>query len=83
MVMVQVKPIIDNFGLTEDRNQEFILRLMGLCKSLEDPNKLIPCGTKDPRTGKRLHYPPINIKDLTAGVPQDLTDEIKEFDKGG
>ena len=82
MVMVQIKPIIDSFGLTEDRNQEFILRLMGLCKSLDDPEKLIPCGTKDPRTGERLHYPPISIKDLTAGVPQELTDEIKEFDRG-
>tara|TARA_R100001510_G_C7653086_1_gene211118 strand:- start:955 stop:3459 length:2505 start_codon:yes stop_codon:yes gene_type:complete len=82
MVMVQIKPIIDSFGLTEDRNQEFILRLMGLCKSLDDPSKLMPCGTKDPKTGKRLHYPPINIKDLTAGVPQELTDEIKEFDRG-
>ncbi len=81
MVMVQIKPIIDSFGLTEDRNQEFILRLMGLCKSLDDPSVLMPCGTKDPRTGKRLHYPPINIKDLTAGVPQELTDKIKEFDR--
>ncbi len=81
LVMVQVKPIIDNFGMTEDRNKAFILRLMGLCKSLEDPNKLIPCGTKDPRTGERLHYPPITIKDLTAGVPQELSDEIRSFDK--
>ena len=51
LVMVQVKPIIDGFGMTEDRNKAFILRLMKLCRSLEDPNKLMPCGTKDPRTG--------------------------------
>ena len=82
MVMVQIKPIIDSFGLTEDRNQEFILRLMGLCRSLDDPNKLIPCGTKDPKTGKKLHQPPINIRQLTDGVPQELTDKIKEFDRG-
>ena len=81
MVMVQIKPIIDNFGLTEDRNSEFILRLMGLCKSLKDPGKLMPCGTKDPRTGERLHRPPINIKDLTSGLPQELSNEIREFDK--
>ena len=81
LVMVQVKPIIDNFGMTEDRNKAFILRLMGLCKSLEDPNKLIPCGTKDPRTGERLHHPPITIKELTAGVPQELSDEIRDYDK--
>ena len=81
LVMVQVKPIIDGFGMTEDRNKEFILRLMGLCKSLEDPSKLIPCGTKDPRTGERLHYPPITIKELTAGVPQELSDEIRDYDK--
>ena len=81
LVMVQVKPIIDNFGMTEDRNKAFILRLMKLCKSLEDPNKLIPCGTKDPRTGERLHHPPIAIKELTAGIPQELSDEIRDYDK--
>ena len=80
MVMVQIKPIIDNFGLTEDRNKDFILRLMGLCRSLEDPEKLVPCGTRDPETGKRKHHPPINIRDLTAGVPQELSLEIREFD---
>ena len=80
MVMVQIKPIIDSFGLTEDRNKEFILRLMGLCKSIDDPNKLIPCGTKDPTTGKSLHYPRINIRDLTSGVPQELSDRIRQFD---
>jgi len=81
LVMVQVKPIIDNFGMTEDRNKAFILRLMKLCKSLDDPNKLIPCGTKDPRTGEKLHHPPITIKELTAGIPQELSDEIRDFDK--
>jgi hypothetical protein len=80
LVMVQVKPIIDNFGMTEDRNKAFILRLMGLCRSLEDRNKIIPCGTKDPKTGKRLHLPPITIRELTAGVPQELSDEIRDFD---
>jgi len=80
LVMVQVKPIIDGFGMTEDRNKAFILRLMKLCRSLEDPNKIIPCGTKDPRTGKRLHHPPITIKELTAGVPQELSDEIRSYD---
>ena len=80
MVMVQIKPIIDSFGLTEDRNKEFILRLMGLCKSIDDPSKLMPCGTKDPRTGKRLHQPPINIRDLTSGLPQELSDRIRQFD---
>ena len=64
----------------QNRNKEFILRLMGLCKSLEDPSKLIPCGTKNPRTGERLHYPPITIKELTAGVPQELSDEIRDID---
>jgi hypothetical protein len=81
LVMVQVKPIIDAFGMTEDRNKEFILRLMGLCRSLKDPSKLMPCGTKDPRTGERLHHPPITIKELTAGIPQELSDEIKDYDK--
>lgn len=81
LVMVQVKPIIDNFGLTEDRNKAFILRLMGLCKSLKDPNVLIPCGTKDPRTGESLHHPPIKIKELTSGIPQELASDIKEYDK--
>ena len=80
LVMVQVKPIIDAFGMTEDRNKAFILRLMKLCRSLEDPNRIIPCGTKDPRTGKRLHHPPITIKELTAGVPQELSDEIRSYD---
>jgi len=80
LVMVQVKPIIDAFGMTEDRNKAFILRLMKLCRSLEDPKKLMPCGTKDPRTGKRLHHPPITIKELTAGVPQELSDEIRDYD---
>jgi cytidyltransferase-like protein len=81
LVMVQVGPIIDNFGLTEDRNRDFILRLMKLCRSLKDPRKLVPCGTKDPKTGSRLHEPPINIRNLTAGLPQELSDEIKQFDK--
>ena len=82
LVMVQLKPIIDNFGLTEDRNKAFILRLMGLCRSTDGTGSLVPCGTKDPKTGNRLHEPPINIRDLTSGLPQDLTDEIKQFDKG-
>ncbi len=82
LVMVQIKPIIDSFGMTEDRNKAFILRLMGLCKSKKDQTQLIPCGTKDPRTGEKLHEPPINIRDLTSGLPQELTDEIKKFDKG-
>ena len=81
LVMVQVRPIIDAFGMTEDRNKAFILRLMGLCRSLDDPNKIIPCGTKDPRTGKRLHHPPITIKELTSGIPQELSDEIRDYDK--
>lgn len=81
LVMVQIKPIIDGFGMTEDRNKAFILRLMGLCRSLKDPTQLVPCGTKDAKTGERLHEPPINIRDLTSGLPQELTDEIKQFDK--
>lgn len=81
MVMVQIKPIIDSFGLTEDRNKDFILRLMGLCRSLKDPSQLMPCGTKDPRTGERLHEPPTNIKNLTSGLPLELADEIRQFDK--
>ena len=82
LVMVQIKPIIDSFGMTEDRNKAFILRLMGLCRSKKDRTQLVPCGTKDPRTGERLHEPPINIRDLTSGLPQELTDEIRKFDKG-
>ena len=81
LVMVQVKPIIDNFGMTEDRNQDFILRLMKLCRSSKDPRQLVPCGTKDPKTGKSLHKPPINIRNLTAGIPQELASEIRDFDK--
>ncbi len=81
LVMVQVKPIIDNFGMTEDRNKDFILRLMKLCRSSKDPRQLIHCGTKDPKTGKNLHEPPINMRQLTAGIPQELADEIKQFDK--
>lgn len=81
LVMIQVKPIIDSFGMTEDRNKAFILRLMGLCRSKKDQTQLVPCGTKDARTGEKLHEPPINIRNLTAGLPQELTDEIKKFDK--
>ena len=81
LVMVQIKPIIDNFGMTEDRNQDFILRLMKLCRSSKDPRQLVPCGTKDPKTGKSLHEPPINIRNLTAGIPQELASEIRDFDK--
>ena len=81
LVMVQIKPIIDNFGMTEDRNKAFILRLMGLCKSLKDPTQLVPCGSKDPKTGQRTHQPPINIRNLTAGIPPELAEEIREFDK--
>ena len=81
LVMVQIKPIIDSFEMTEDRNKAFILRLMGLCRSLEDPSKLMPCGTKDPRTGERLHEPPINIKELTSGLPLQLSEKIRQFDK--
>ncbi len=80
MVMVQLTPLIDQFGLTEDRNQDFILRLMGLCRSLKDPSVLMPCGTKDPTTNQSLHHPPIKMRKLTAGVPPDLAAEIKEFD---
>ena len=53
---------------------------MGLCRSLKDPTKLIPCGLKDPVTKKPLHEPRPRMKDIAAGIPQELRDEIKEFD---
>jgi len=80
LVMVQITPIIDAFGLTEDRNKLLIQRLMGLCRSLKDRTQLVPCGLKDPVTKKPLHEPRPTMRDITAGVPQDLKDEIKEFD---
>ena len=80
LVMVQITPIIDAFGLTEDRNKLLIQRLMGLCRSLKDKTQLIPCGLKDPVTKKPLHEPRPTMRDITAGIPQELKDEIKEFD---
>ena len=82
LVMVQITPIIDSFGLTEDRNKLLIQRLMGLCRSLKDRTQLIPCGLKDPVTKKPLHEPRPTMKDITAGIPQELKDEIKQFDSG-
>ncbi len=80
LVMVQITPIIDAFGLTEDRNKLLVQRLMGLCRSLKDKTQLIPCGLKDPITKKPLHEPRPTMRDITAGIPQELKDEIKEFD---
>jgi len=80
LVMVQITPIIDAFGLTEDRNKLLVQRLMGLCRSLKDRTQLIPCGLKDPVTKKSLHEPRPTMRDITAGIPQELKDEIKEFD---
>ena len=80
LVMVQIKPTIDSFGLTADRNKELILRLMGLCKSKKDPNKIIPCGSKDPRTGQPLHLPRATMRNITDGIPSELREKIKEFD---
>ena len=80
LVMVQIAPIIDNFGMTEDRNKLLVQRLMGLCRSLKDRNQLIPCGLKDPVTKKPLHEPRPTMRDITAGIPQELKDEIKKFD---
>ena len=80
LVMVQIKPTIDSFGLTADRNKELILRLMGLCKSKKDPNKIIPCGSKDPRTGQSLHLPRATMRNITDGIPSELREKIKEFD---
>lgn len=80
LVMVQIKPTIDSFGLTTDRNKELILRLMGLCKSKADPNKIIPCGSKDPRTGEALHLPRATMRSITDGIPSELREKIKEFD---
>ena len=82
LVMTQITPIIDNFGLTEDRNRLLVRRLMGLCVSLKDPTQLIPCGLKDPITKRPLHEPRPMMKDITAGIPQELKDQIKEFDSG-
>ena len=82
LVMTQITPIIDNFGLTEDRNRLLVRRLMGLCVSLNDPTKLMPCGLKDPVTKKALHEPRPMMKDITAGIPQELKDQIREFDSG-
>jgi cytidyltransferase-like protein len=82
LVMVQITPVIDNFGLTEDRNKLLIQRLMGLCRSLKDRTQLVPCGLKDPVTKKPLHEPRPTMKDITAGIPQELKDEIKQFDSG-
>jgi len=80
LVMVQITPIIDNFGMTEDRNKLLVQRLMGLCRSLKDRNQFIPCGLKDPVTKKPLHEPRPTMRDITAGIPQELKDEIKKFD---
>ncbi len=82
LVMVQIKPIIDSFGLTEDRNQMLVQRLMKICRSLKDRTQFIPCGTKDPLTKKPLHEPRPTMRQITAGVPQELKDQIKEFDDG-
>jgi len=82
LVMVQIAPIIDNFGMTEDRNKLLVQRLMGLCRSLKDRSQLIPCGLKDPVTKKPLHEPRPTMRDITAGIPQELKDEIKRFDDG-
>ena len=82
LVLTQITPIIDSFGLTEDRNRLFVRRLMGLCVSLKDRTKLIRCGLKDPVTKKPLHEPRPTMRDITAGVPQELKDKIKEFDSG-
>ena len=80
LVMSQITPIIDSFGLTEDRNKLLVQRLMGLCRSLSDRTQLVPCGLKDPVTKKALHEPRPTMRDITAGIPQELKDEIKEFD---
>ena len=80
LVMVQITPIIDAFGLTEDRNKLLVQRLMGLCRSLKDGSKFVPCGLKDPETKKPLHEPRPRMRDITIGIPQELKDEIKEFD---
>ena len=80
LVMVQITPIIDNFGMTEDRNKLLVQRLMGLCRSLKDRSQFIPCGVKDPVTKKPLHEPRPTMRDITSGIPQELKDEIKQFD---
>jgi hypothetical protein len=80
LVMVQITPIIDAFGLTEDRNKLLVQRLMRLCRSLKDKTQYVPCGLKDPVTKKPLHEPRPTMRDITSGIPQDLKDEIKEFD---
>jgi len=80
LVMVQIKPIIDSFGLTEDRNKLLVQRLMKLCRSLKDRTQFIPCGLKDPVTKKPLHEPRPTMRDITAGIPQELKDDIKKFD---
>lgn len=80
LVMIQITPIIDNFGMTEDRNKLLVQRLMGLCRSLKDRSQFIPCGLKDPVTKKPLHEPRPTMRDITAGIPQELKDEIKKFD---
>jgi len=80
LVMVQIKPIIDSFGLTEDRNKLLVQRLMKLCRSLKDRTQFIPCGLKDPVTKKPLHEPRPTMRDITSGVPQELKDDIREFD---
>jgi hypothetical protein len=80
LVMVQITPIIDQFGLTEDRNKLLVQRLMGFCRSLKDKTQFVPCGTKDPTTKKPVHEPRPTMRDITAGIPQELKDEIKEFD---
>jgi len=80
LVMTQIEPIITNFGLTEDRNKLLVQRLMRLCRSLKDPSVYMPCGTKDPITKKSLHEPRPKMKDIVDGIPQELKDEIKDFD---
>ncbi len=80
LVMVQVQPIIDQFGLTEDRNKLLLQRVFRLCRSIKDRAKFVPCGQKDPETGETTHLPRPTMRQITDGIPQDLTDEIKQFD---
>ena len=80
LVMVQVKPIIDQLGLTEDRNKLLMQRVFKLCRSKSDPSKFVPCGQKDSETGESTHLPRPTMRDISAGVPQELRDEIKKFD---
>ncbi len=77
-VIAQITPIIDSFGLTEDRNKLILRKAMNYCLRADGQPGYVNCSEKESDgTRKAIQNP--NINKIVKGLPPETVEAIKKF----